>query len=238
MNDLPGFRRPLRGVQPDNDYPPYASTIKRAPKQPLIFIPHTLSEITGPVFGHGDVKESDSDLTIQHAGGEAMGQRIIVSGRVLDENARPVPNALLEIWQANAAGRYHHRWDQHGAPLDPFFSGYGRVLTDSQGHYRFVSIKPGSYPWGNHYNAWRPAHIHFSIFGAGLLTRVVTQMYFPGDPLMPFDPIFNSIPDEKSRNRLISSFNWETTVPEHALGFKWDIILRGRESTPFEKAAR
>jgi protocatechuate 3,4-dioxygenase beta subunit len=193
-----------------------------------------LSEITGPVFGHSDIGENDNDLTRQHSG-EPVGERIIVSGRVLDEDDRPVRNALLEIWQANAAGRYLHKVDQHDAPLDPNFTGCGRMLTDNDGRYRLVTIKPGAYPWQNHANAWRPAHIHFSVFGAGLLTRLVTQMYFPGDPLLPFDPIFNSIPDEKARTRLISNFDWNTTVPLQALGYSFDIVLRGRDATPTEK---
>lgn len=234
MSEIIGYRRAFLGTQPDYLFPPYASTVKRSPSRPLILLPNTLSEVTGPLFGHSDIGETDNDLTRQHSG-EAVGERIIVSGRVLDENSRPVANALVEVWQANAAGRYRHRVDQHGAPLDPNFTGSGRMLTDSEGRYRLVTVKPGPYPWGNHYNAWRPCHIHFSLFGAGLLTRVVTQMYFPGDPLLPFDPIFNSVADENSRNRMISSFDWETTIPEHALGYRFDIVLRGREATPMEK---
>ena len=234
MADVPGYRRPMAGTQPDYLYPPYASSIKRAPSRPLIFLPHTLSEVTGPVFGHDAIGPTDSDLTRQHAG-EPLGERIFVSGRVLDENSRPVRNALIEIWQANAAGRYHHKNDTHDAPLDPNFTGYGRVMTDDLGRYQFTTIKPGAYPWGNHYNAWRPQHIHFSLFGAGILTRLVTQMYFPGDPLLADDPIYNSIPDEKSRRRLISQFDWETTVPMLGLGYHFDIVLRGRDSTPMER---
>jgi protocatechuate 3,4-dioxygenase beta subunit len=186
------------------------------------------------VFGYDDIKPGDSDLTAQHEG-EPLGERILVSGRVLDENARPVRRALVEVWQANAAGRYRHKKDTHDAPIDPNFTGFGRVLTDEDGRYRFLTIKPGAYPWLNHYNAWRPAHIHFSLFGAGLLTRLVTQMYFPGDPLLPYDPIFNSVPDELARQRLISTFDWETTSPVYALGYHFDIILRGREATPMER---
>jgi protocatechuate 3,4-dioxygenase, beta subunit len=223
----------LLGTQPSYLYPPYASTCKRAPKQPLILTPYTQSELTGPVFGHSDIGENDNDLTRQH-GGEPLGERIIVSGRVVDEDGRPVPGALVEVWQTNAAGRYRHRVDQHAAPLDPNFTGCGRVLTDAEGRYRLVTIKPGAYPWQNHPNAWRPAHIHFSLFGAGLLSRLVTQMYFPGDPLLPFDPVFNSVPDENARHRLISLFDWDATVPGHALGFRFDIILRGRQATPVE----
>ena len=160
--------------------------------------------------------------------------RIVVSGRVLDENGRPLPGLLIEIWQANAAGRYNHRVDQHDAPIDPNFTGAGRVLTDAQGHYRFLTIKPGEYPWRNHHNAWRPAHIHFSLFGQGLVQRLITQMYFPGDPLLDYDPMFTCVADEKARNRLVSVFDWETTMPEYALGYRFDVVLRGREATPME----
>ena len=197
-------------------------------------MPQTLSELTGPVFGHDTVDPNDSDLTRHHAGAP-LGERVIVTGRVLDENGRPVRDTLIEMWQANAAGRYAHKVDQHDAPLDPNFSGGGRAMTDSEGRYRFVTIKPGAYPWRNHYNAWRPAHLHFSLFGQAFLTRLVTQMYFPGDPLLPFDPIFNSIPDEKARARLVSAFDWDTTTPEHALGYRFDIVLRGSLETPWEK---
>jgi protocatechuate 3,4-dioxygenase, beta subunit len=234
MNDQRPYRKVASGTQPEYLYPSYVSSVKRAPTQPLILLPHTKTEITGPVFGHSLITETDSDLTKQHAG-EPLGERIIVSGRILDEEGQPVRGALIEVWQANAAGRYLHKVDQHGAPLDPNFSGCGRVLTDQHGRYRFVSIKPGAYPWGNHQNAWRPQHIHFSLFGAGLLTRLVTQMYFPGDPLLEFDPIFNSIPDENARRRLIPKFDWETTQPDYALGYRFDIVLRGREQTPVEK---
>jgi protocatechuate 3,4-dioxygenase beta subunit len=194
-------------------------------------IPYTLSEVTGPSFGGESVVAKASDLTHGHAG-EPLGERIVVSGRVLDENDRPMANTLVEIWQANAAGRYLHEVDQHRAPLDPSFTGCGRTVTDAEGCYRFVTIRPGAYPWRNHYNSWRPAHIHFSLFGPAFATRLVTQMYFPGDPLLPFDPIFNCTADEQARNRLISIFDWETTLPEHALGYTFDIILRGRDATP------
>jgi protocatechuate 3,4-dioxygenase beta subunit len=221
-------------AHPRNASPDYKSTLKRAPSQPLILLPHTLSETTGPVFGHAAVRESDSDLTRQHDG-EPLGERIIVTGRVLDEDGRPVPHTLVEIWQANSTGRYVHVRDQHPAPLDPNFTGAGRALTDADGRYRFVTIKPGAYPWGNHHNAWRPAHIHFSLFGHSFLSRIITQMYFPGDPLFRYDPIFNSITDERARNRLISRFDIETTEPQWALAYQFDIVLRGRQATPTEE---
>jgi protocatechuate 3,4-dioxygenase, beta subunit len=233
MANIPGYRRAYPGTQPNHLHPSYVSSVKRAPSKPLIHLPHTLSEVTGPTFDASKIDVKATDLTRQHSG-EPVGERIIVSGRVLDENGRPVPRTLVEIWQANAAGRYQHKVDQHDAPLDPNFTGAGHTLTDANGLYRFVTIRPGSYPWRNHYNAWRPAHVHFSLFGPAFATRLVTQMYFPGDPLLPFDPIFNCTADEKARNRLISLFDWETTMCEHALGYKFDIVLFGRQATPWE----
>ena len=221
-------------TNPLYDSPEYRSTALRAPKKPLLILPNTLSELTGPAFGDDAVRELDNDLTRQHDG-EPLGERIIVSGRVLDRNGKPVRNTLIEIWQANAAGRYIHKVDQHPAPLDPNFTGAGRCLTDADGHYRFVTIKPGAYPWRNHTNAWRPAHIHFSIFGRAFTERLVTQMYFPGDPLFPADPIFNSVRDPKARERMISTFDWETTTPEWALGYHFDVVLDGPEATPIEE---
>jgi protocatechuate 3,4-dioxygenase, beta subunit len=220
-------------AHPPHLYPGYRSTVKRSPQRPLVLLPHTLSELTGPVYGHESVREGEADLTRQHEG-EPLGERIIVSGRVLDEDGRPVPDTLLEVWQANAAGRYVHVVDQHDAPLDPNFTGAGRVVTDGEGRYSFVTIKPGAYPWRNHPNAWRPAHIHFSLFGPSFLSRLVTQMYFPGDPLLPYDPMWNAIPDERARNRMMSAFDMNATVPEWALAYRFDIVLRGREQTPFE----
>lgn len=211
-------------------YPDYKSTIRRAPVNPLVIVPHTLSELTGPVYGHESVRETDGDMTKQHAG-EPLGERIIVHGRVLDEDGRGVPDTLIEIWQANACGRYTHVNDQHPAPLDPNFTGSGRVVTDSEGRYKFITIKPGAYPWANHHNAWRPAHIHLSLFGTAFTSRLVTQMYFPGDPLFKFDPISQSIPAE-ARDRLISSFDLESTVPDWALAYRFDVVLRGRNATP------
>ena len=226
-------RRALLDSQPPYLHPAYVSTQKRAPSKPLVLLPAALAARTSPVFGHETIRAEESDLTRQHQG-EPLGERIIVTGKVLDDDGRPVPSALIEIWQANAAGRYKHHNDNHAAPLDPNFTGYGRVLTDGGGRYSFVSIKPGAYPWRNHENAWRPAHIHLSLFGAGILSRLVTQMYFPGDPLLSFDPIYNSIPDETARRRLISHFDWTTTKPEHALGYQFNIVLRGNRSTPME----
>jgi protocatechuate 3,4-dioxygenase, beta subunit len=233
MTSVIGYRRPYFATQPAYLYPGYRSTVKRSPTRPLVLLPHTLSEVTGPVFGYDDVNPTDSDLTQQHDG-EPIGERIVVSGRILDENSRPVAHALIEMWQANAAGRYRHATDDHDAPLDPNFTGVGRVLSDGEGRYRFVTIKPGAYPWRNHYNAWRPAHLHFSLFGLGLVQRLVTQMYFPGDPLLEYDPMYNSVPDEKARQRMISSFDWETTIPDIALAYRYDMVLRGRDATPME----
>jgi protocatechuate 3,4-dioxygenase beta subunit len=228
------YRREEKGAQPPSLHPAYVSTVKRAPQKPLVLMPHTLSEVTGPVYGHDKILPEDSDLTRQHRG-EPLGERIVVTGRVLDEDGRPVPRTLVEVWQANAAGRYTHHGDQHPAPLDPNFSGAGRVKTDAEGRYKFVTVKPGAYPWRNHPNAWRPAHIHFSLFGPSFLTRLVTQMYFPGDPLILIDPIYNSIPDKKAAARLVCRFDLEKFVPEWALGYCFDIVLRGREATPMER---
>jgi protocatechuate 3,4-dioxygenase, beta subunit len=220
--------------QPPLLYPPYKSTVLRAPSKPLIRIPERFAELAAPLFGELPIGEADSDLTRQHAG-EPLGERIVVAGRVLDEEGRPVPHTLVELWQCNAAGRYRHAKDTHPAPVDPNFSGAGRAITDAGGNYRFVTIKPGAYPWRNHHNAWRPAHIHFSLFGTSMQSRLVTQMYFPNDPLFPYDPIFQSIPDERARERLISRFDLDLTEPEWALGYRFDIVLRGRNSTPFEQ---
>jgi protocatechuate 3,4-dioxygenase beta subunit len=230
--EIGGYRRDTES-HPPYLYPDYKSTRLRAPEKPLVISPHTLSEVTGPVYGHGLIGELDNDLTRQHEG-EPLGERIIVTGRVLDGDGRPVRNSLIEVWQANAAGRYVHQGDRHPAPLDPNFTGAGRYLTDDEGRYRFVTVKPGAYPWKNHDNAWRPAHIHFSLFGPAFATRLVTQMYFPGDPLFDHDPIFQSVRNPKARQRLVSSFDLETTEPEWALGYRFDIVLRGRDATPME----
>ena len=217
-------------VDPPLLYPNYRSTTTRAPKQPLIGRPEDFRDLASPVYGHEAIGELDNDLTRQHDG-DPLGERIIVTGRLLEEDGRPVRNALIEIWQCNAAGRYRHDGDRHPAPLDPNFTGAGRTLTDNDGNYRFVTVKPGAYPWQNHPNAWRPAHVHFSVFGRTFASRLVTQMYFPGDPLFEFDPIFQSVRDEQARERLIADFELGLTQPEWALGYRFDIVLR---STPFE----
>lgn len=211
----------------------YASSRLRAPKSAPVRLGLGATERAGvPVVAFG-VRAEEHDLTGQHAG-EPHGQRIIVEGRVLDGEGKPVRSAVLEIWQANAAGRYAHAGDQHPAPLDPNFTGRGRCLTDDHGRYRIVTVKPGAYPWKNHPNAWRPAHIHFSVFGHSLAQRLVTQMYFPDDPLFFQDPIFNSVPDERARSRMIARFSLEQSVPEWALGFAYDIVLGGRDATPMD----
>ena len=233
MQDLPEYRREEAGAQPPALHPPYASTLKRAPHQAPIPLPHSLSEITGPLWDSACLRPGDDDLTRQHQG-EALGERIIVTGRVLDEDGHAVPRTLIEIWQANACGRYRHDVDQHDAPLDPNFTGRGRVITAEEGHYRFVTVKPAAYPWRNHPNAWRPAHIHLSLFGPAFATRLVTQMYFPGDPLIPLDPILGGVPDPAARLRLVSSFDLEASVPEWALAYRFDIVLRGHAATPME----
>lgn len=229
-------RYPLvEGVHPPLDSPGYRSTALRHPVRPLVLLPQRLTEVTGPLLlGEERVGELDHDLTRQHEG-EPQGQRIIVHGQVLEEDGRPVRNTLVEVWQANAAGRYRHAIDNWPAPLDPNFTGVGRCLTDDRGRYRFVTVKPGAYPWRNHDNAWRPAHIHFSLFGRAFTQRLVTQMYFPGDPLFFQDPIFNSVPDERARQRMIASYDHDATEPEWALGFRFDIVLRGPEASVFEE---
>ncbi len=220
-------------VSPPYLYPDYQATRLRAPKQPLVILPGTETELTGPAFGESALGELDHDLTQQHAG-EPIGQRIIVAGRLLDAEGRPIRRQLVEIWQANAAGRYVHKVDQHPAPLDPNFTGAGRCLTDDEGRYRFVTIKPGAYPWQNHENAWRPAHIHFSVFGRAFTSRLVTQMYFPDDPLFDYDPIFQSVRDPKARERMISAFDLDLTVPSWAHGYAFDIVVGGPAATPLD----
>ena len=228
------IRPGVAGTQPPLLYPPYKSTIRRAPAQPLIRLPESMSDLNTPVYGYFPIGETDNDLTRQYAE-EPQGERIIVAGRVLDEDGRPVRDALVELWQTNAGGRYRHAKADHPARLDPNFGGAGRAITDADGGYRFTTIKPGAYPWRNHPNAWRPAHIHFSIFGWSFRTRLVTQMYFPGDPLIPHDPVLQAIHDERARERLVSQFDIALTTPEWALGYRFDIVVRGRAATPFEE---
>lgn len=228
----------VRGDQaifPPYLYEAYRSTIRRAPSLPLVDVPLTLSELTGPGPAVSAITPEDADLTTNAGtGGEAIGQRIIVTGRVLDAQSQPVSNTLVEVWQANAAGRYIHKRDGWPGPIDPNFIGIGRCLTDANGVYRFLTVRPGAYPWKNHPNAWRPAHIHFSLFGPTWTSRLVTQMYFTDDLLFFQDPIFNAVPTEAARQRLIAHYDHETTEPEWALGWRWDIVLGGAAATPFE----
>ena len=221
------------GVHPAPDSPGYRSTALRFPHEPLVVLPQRLTEVTGPLLGHSRVGALDHDLTRQHAG-EPIGQRILVHGRVLEGDGRPVPHTLVEAWQANASGRYRHAADTWPAPVDPNFTGAGRVVTDAEGRYEFVTIKPGAYPWRNHDNAWRPAHIHLSLFGRAFTQRLVTQMYFPDDPLFGQDPIFQSVRDPAARQRMVSRYDHDRTTPEWALAFAFDIVLRGTAATPFE----
>ncbi|MEU3019214.1 MULTISPECIES: protocatechuate 3,4-dioxygenase subunit beta [unclassified Nocardiopsis] len=229
---VPGYVRD-HGSHPPLDYPGYRSTALRHPRRPLTLLPHTLTEITSPVLGQDRLGDHDHDLTRQHEG-EPQGQRVIVHGQVRDSDGRAVPHTLVEVWQANAAGRYRHTGDTWPAPLDPNFTGVGRTLTDAEGRYRFVTVRPGAYPWKNHQNAWRPAHIHFSLFGRAFTQRLVTQMYFPDDPLFFQDPMWQSVPDERARARMLARYDHDATQPEWALAYQWDIVLRGREQTPFE----
>jgi protocatechuate 3,4-dioxygenase beta subunit len=223
-------------VHPPLTWPGYKSTVLRSPGRRLVELPRTISEETGPsaaaLLGDHELGPNDYDLTRQHAG-EPLGERIIVHGQLRDSGGRPIPNSLVEVWQTNSAGRYPHHADRHPAPLDPNFTGVGRCLTDAEGRYRFITLKPGAYPWRNHDNAWRPAHIHFSLFGRAFTQRLITQMYFPGDPLFDQDPIFNSVPAH-ARPAMISQFDLSETVPEWALGYRFDIVLG---ETPFEGGA-
>jgi len=219
--------------QPRLDYPPYRSSVLRHPTKDLEPADPEGVELWAPVFGEREVDAAEADLTLQHDG-EPIGERMVVTGRVLDGDGRPVRRQLVEIWQANAAGRYVHERDQHPAPIDPSFTGMGRCLTEDNGGYRFTTVKPGPYPWRNHTNAWRPAHIHFSLFGTELTQRLVTQMYFPGDPLFALDPIYQSVVDPDGRARLVATYDHDLTQPEWATGYCWDIVLTGAHRTPFD----
>jgi len=233
MSDPVAFRRPAPGTQPPYDAPSYGSTRLRHPTRPLVRVPHTLTE-TSAIRLTPEHFPPQADMS-QVNGRDAIGQRMIIAGRVTDQDGRPVPNTMIEVWQANAAGRYHHPRDRHDAPLDPNFEGRARVFTDAEGRYSYRTIQPGAYPWRNHDNAWRPVHIHYSLFGAGFAQRLITQMYFEGDPLLALDPIFLSTPDRAARERLIGRFDLAITQPEYALGYRFDIVLRGRDATPFEE---
>ncbi|WP_328907129.1 protocatechuate 3,4-dioxygenase subunit beta [Streptomyces sp. NBC_00234] len=227
-----------RAHHPARDYAPYRSSLLRHPRQPLVTIgvgqdPETV-ELASPAFGETDITELDSDLTRQHQG-EPLGERITVSGRLLDRDGRPVRGQLIELWQANASGRYAHQRDQHPAPLDPNFTGVGRTLSGDDGSYTFTTVKPGAYPWRNHTNAWRPAHIHFSLFGSAFTQRLITQMYFPNDPLFAYDPILQSVTDEAARDRLVATYDHELSRPEWSLGYRWDIVLDGPAATWIEE---
>jgi protocatechuate 3,4-dioxygenase beta subunit len=225
----------IEETQPRLDYSPYRSSLLRHPTKDLQHADPEGVELWTPCFGERDVAAQEADLTIGH-GGEPIGERMVVTGRVVDGDGRPVRRQLVEIWQANASGRYAHNRDQHPAPLDPNFTGVGRCLTDDDGTYRFTTIKPGPYPWKNHHNAWRPAHIHFSLFGTEFTQRMITQMYFPGDPLFGLDPIYQSITDQKARDRLVASYDHGVTTHEWATGYRWDVVLTGSRETPFEKS--
>lgn len=235
MADPVPFAREDAASQPPLSFADFKASVVRAPTKPLIRVPHTLTETTGP-SGEGVWEQlmgpAVTDLTRQHKG-IALGERIILSGRVLDENGRPVPNTVIELLQANAGGRYVHEYDQHDAPRDENFTGMGRAVTDSEGRYRFITVKPGPYPWYNDRNAWRPAHIHFSLVGPAFARRLITQMYFPGDPLFGLDAIANAVP-EPARQRLVARFDMPTAEPFWALSYLFDFVLRGRDATPME----
>jgi len=215
--------------------PDYKTSVARSPRQAMLSLEATVSELSGPRFGHSDIAPGDNDLITNYAqGGDPVGERIIVHGRVLDENRRPVPHTLVEIWQANAGGRYRHKKDQYLAAIDPNFGGCGRTLTDAEGRYAFRTIKPGAYPWRNWVNNWRPAHIHVSVFGHSFAQRLITQMYFEGDPLIAHCPIVKSIPDPRAIEALIAPLDLNEAKPLDCLAYRFDIVLRGRRSTFFE----
>ena len=230
------FYQRNRDMHPPALTPGYKTSVARSPRYSLISLQNTVSEITGPVFGQNDIDAGDNDLLTNYAqpGDSPIGERIILHGRVLDENAKPVPNTLIEVWQANAGGRYRHKNDTYFAPIDPNFGGCGRALTDENGYYYFRTVKPGAYPWRNHGNNWRPAHIHISVFGSAFLQRLVTQCYFEGDPFIPLCPIVNTIPDPDAIEQLTAKLDLNATIPLDTVAYKFDIVLRGRRSTLFE----
>ncbi|MGH7292145.1 MAG: protocatechuate 3,4-dioxygenase subunit beta [Myxococcota bacterium] len=235
MNRDGEYRARNREIHPPAYYPDYKTSVARSPRKPLIALQQSLSEITGPVFGHDMLQPMDNDLLLNgKVSQEPVGERIIVHGRVLDENDRPVPNTLIEIWQANAGGKYRHVNDHYVAASDPNFTGCGRTLSDDDGWYRFRTIKPGPYPWRNRLNDWRPAHIHYSIFGHAFVTRLITQLYFEGDPLRKYCPIYRSIPDLGARERLVATLDLDVTIPLDTIAYRFDIVLRGRRQTPIE----
>jgi protocatechuate 3,4-dioxygenase beta subunit len=224
-----------RDLHPPAYSPGYKTSVLRSPRLPLLSLQNSLSEVTGPSFGHGELGPLDNDLVLNYRqGGEAVGERTIIHGRVLDENGRGVPHTLVEVWQANASGRYRHKNDTYIGAIDPNFGGCGRMITDAEGNYAFRTIKPGAYPFRNHLNSWRPAHIHFSVFGSGFVQRLITQMYFEGDPLIPRDSILETIPEPAARMRLVAALDLDATIPLDAIAYRWDIVLRGRRSTVFE----
>lgn len=236
------MRKPAEFYQRDRGrHPPacvdtYKTSVTRSPQYSLISLQNSASEITGPVFGHNDIDPTDNDLIVNYAkpGEMPIGERIILHGRVLDENARPVRNTLVEIWQANAGGRYRHKKDTYLAPIDPNFGGCGRTMTDEDGYYYFRTVKPGAYPWRNYVNSWRPAHIHVSVFGTGFAQRLISQIYFEGDPLIPMCPIVQAIPDPDAIKQVTARLDMNSTIPLDTIAYKFDIVLRGRRSTLFE----
>jgi protocatechuate 3,4-dioxygenase beta subunit len=231
------FSKRNYATQPEANYPDYRSTVLRHQQHKLVVLPQSIADMTGPVFGHMDLGDKDHDLIINYAstGKSAIGERIVVRGKVLDESGKPVPNALIEVWQANAGGRYRHKNDSYLAPLDPNFGGCGRCLTDSDGNYSFRTIKPGPYPWPNGGNDWRPAHIHFSIFGQAFVQRLITQMYFEGDPHVGICPIVQSIGDGRAIEQLVARLDMAHSVPMDLRAYRFDIVLRGPDATMFEK---
>ncbi|MEQ8368496.1 MAG: protocatechuate 3,4-dioxygenase subunit beta [Roseicyclus sp.] len=236
MTNEAEFYQRDRDRHPPAYTPGYKTSVARSPRYSLISLENSVGDITGPVFGHNDIDPSDNDLIYNYAdaGQSAIGERIILHGRVLDENARPVPNTLVEIWQANAGGRYRHKKDTYIAPIDPHFGGCGRTMTDAAGYYYFRTVKPGAYPWRNHVNNWRPAHIHLSIFGTGFAQRLITQCYFEGDPLIPLCPIIQTVPDQGAVAQLTAALDLNASIPLDTIAYKFDIVLRGRRSTLFE----